>query len=141
MPRDRRDDRRGRQWRSRPRHPDLGGGRGRAAEADTAKYSGTKATGPAEVTADNGFAAMGLPDVLVERLARDGITEPFAIQTATIPDALAGKDVLGRAQTGSGKTLGFGLPLLTRLMGDRSKSKRPRAVILVPTRELAQQVN
>ena len=112
------------------------------AEADTwVKYSGTKASGPAEVTQDNGFAAMGLPDVLVDRLARDGITEPFAIQTATIPDALAGKDLLGRAQTGSGKTLGFGLPLLTRLMGEKSKAKRPRAIILVPTRELAMQVN
>ncbi|MDO5502623.1 MAG: DEAD/DEAH box helicase, partial [Actinomycetia bacterium] len=112
------------------------------AEADTwVKYSGTKASGPAEVTEDNGFAAMGLPAVLVERLARDGITEPFAIQTATIPDALAGKDVLGRAQTGSGKTLGFGLPLLARLAGSKSKPKRPRAVILVPTRELAMQVS
>ena len=112
------------------------------AEADTwVKYSGTKASGPAEVTEDNGFAALGLPDVLVQRLARDGITEPFAIQTATIPDALAGKDLLGRAQTGSGKTLGFGLPLLTRLMGEKSKPKRPRAIILVPTRELAMQVN
>ncbi|NLX00557.1 MAG: DEAD/DEAH box helicase, partial [Actinomycetales bacterium] len=54
---------------------------------------------------------MGLPEVIVQRLAADGITEPFAIQAATIPDALEGKDVLGRAQTGSGKTLGFGLPL------------------------------
>ena len=93
------------------------------------------------MTEDNGFAALDLPAVLVERLARDGITQPFAIQTVTIPDALAGRDVLGRAQTGSGKTLGFGLPLLTRLMGARSKPRKPRAIVLVPTRELAMQVN
>ncbi|MGA8047892.1 MAG: DEAD/DEAH box helicase [Dermatophilaceae bacterium] len=112
------------------------------AEADTyVRYSGARASGPAKVTDDNGFAAMGLPMVLVERLARDGITEPFAIQSTTIPDALAGRDVLGRAQTGSGKTLGFGLPLLTRLMGSKSRPKRPRAIVLVPTRELAMQVN
>ncbi|MEO7448890.1 MAG: DEAD/DEAH box helicase, partial [Humibacillus sp.] len=60
--------------------------------------------GPVEVSADNGFAALGLPERLVERLAREGISAPFPIQTATIPDALAGKDVLGRGQTGSGKT-------------------------------------
>jgi len=112
------------------------------AEADTwVKYSGARASGPATVTVDNGFAALGLPDVFVERLARDGITQPFPIQEATIPDALAGRDVLGRAQTGSGKTLGFGLPLLTRLQGATSRPKHPRAVILVPTRELAMQVN
>jgi superfamily II DNA/RNA helicase len=112
------------------------------AEADTyVKYSGARATGPVAVTQDNGFAALDLPAVLVERLARDGITMPFEIQTVTIPDALAGRDVLGRAQTGSGKTLGFGLPLLTRLMGDKSRPRKPRAVILVPTRELAMQVN
>ena len=64
-----------------------------------------------EVAEDNGFAALGLPEVLVERLARDAITTPFAIQAAAIPDALAGKDVLGRGQTGSGKTLAFGLPM------------------------------
>jgi superfamily II DNA/RNA helicase len=112
------------------------------AEADTyVRYSGARASGPAKVTDDNGFAAMGLPMALVERLARDGITEPFAIQSTTIPDALAGRDVLGRAQTGSGKTLGFGLPLLTRLMGSTSRPRRPRAIVLVPTRELAMQVN
>ncbi len=72
--------------------------------------------GPVEVAADNGFAALGLPERLVERLAREGITTPFPIQAATIPDALAGKDVLGRGQTGSGKTLAFGLPLIARLL-------------------------
>ncbi|SDD77372.1 DEAD/DEAH box helicase [Auraticoccus monumenti] len=88
--------------------------------------------------ADNGFAGLGLPAVLVDALSAQGITTPFPIQSATIPDALAGKDVLGRGQTGSGKTLGFGLPLLTRLAEGRRG--RTRAVVLVPTRELAMQV-
>ena len=74
-------------------------------------------------------------------MARDGITTPFPIQTATIPDALAGKDVLGRGQTGSGKTLGFGLPTLMRLAGGHTESRRPRGLVLVPTRELAMQVH
>jgi superfamily II DNA/RNA helicase len=75
-------------------------------------------------------------------LARRGITEPFAIQARALPDALAGRDVLGRAQTGSGKTLAFGLPLLTRLStdGSRRTALMPRALVLVPTRELARQV-
>lgn len=111
-------------------------------EADTwTKASRTSLTGPVEVAEDNGFAAAGLPPVLVERLARDGITTPFPIQAATIPDALAGKDVLGRGQTGSGKTLAFGLPLLARLAGGRARSRKPRALVLVPTRELAMQVS
>ena len=109
----------------------------------------TKATrtavsdGPVEVSEDNGFAALGLPPRLVERLARDGITTPFPIQVATIPDALAGRDVLGRGQTGSGKTLAFGLPTLARLVADgpTSAPRRPRAIVLVPTRELAMQVS
>lgn len=90
---------------------------------------------------DNGFAALGLPEVLVERLAREGITEPFPIQSATIPDALAGRDVLGRGRTGSGKTLSFGLPTITRLMGTKARPNKPRAIVLVPTRELAMQVS
>jgi superfamily II DNA/RNA helicase len=94
------------------------------------------------IAADNGFAAVGLPAALVERLARDGITTPFPIQTATIPDALAGRDVLGRGQTGSGKTFAFGLPTLARLAaGDRALARRPRALILTPTRELAMQIS
>jgi superfamily II DNA/RNA helicase len=91
--------------------------------------------------APSGFAALGVPRRLVRTMARDGITEPFEIQTATVPDALAGKDVLGRGQTGSGKTLAFGLPLLTRLSGERAtRPGHPRALVLVPTRELAMQV-
>jgi superfamily II DNA/RNA helicase len=99
-------------------------------------------TTPVAIAQDNGFAALGLPAPLVERLARDGITTPFPIQTATIPDALAGRDVLGRGQTGSGKTFAFGLPTLTRLAaGDRALARRPRALILTPTRELAIQIS
>ncbi|WP_327152656.1 DEAD/DEAH box helicase [Nostocoides japonicum] len=109
-------------------------------EADVWTAYRPKAAVAAEVTEDNGFAALGLPERLVERLARDGITEPFPIQAATIPDALAGRDVLGRGQTGSGKTLAFGLPTLARLAGGRSRPKQPRSVVLVPTRELAMQV-
>ena len=86
------------------------------------------------------FAELGLPIPLTCALANSGITEPFPIQTATIPDALAGRDVLGRGKTGSGKTLAFGLPMLTRLMGAKSEPMHPRALILVPTRELAMQV-
>ncbi|MGK4582299.1 DEAD/DEAH box helicase [Kitasatospora sp. HPMI-4] len=87
------------------------------------------------------FGDLGLPDEVVRALAKRGVTTPFPIQAATIPDALAGKDVLGRGRTGSGKTLSFGLPLLTRLAdGDRTKPKHPRGLILVPTRELAMQV-
>jgi superfamily II DNA/RNA helicase len=110
--------------------------------ADTwTKATRASITGPVEVAEDNGFAALGLPERLVERLARDGIASPFPIQAATIPDALAGRDVLGRGQTGSGKTLAFGLPTLTRLSGRQSTPKRPRALVLVPTRELAMQVS
>jgi superfamily II DNA/RNA helicase len=87
-----------------------------------------------------GFSDLGLPRPLVQALARDGIEAPFPIQTATIPDALAGRDVLGRGQTGSGKTLAFGLPLLTMLAGESAARGRPLAVVLVPTRELAAQV-
>lgn len=88
------------------------------------------------------FAALGLPPALVRALARQGITAPFEIQRATVPDALAGRDVLGRGQTGSGKTLAFGLPLLARIAsGDRARPLHPRALVLVPTRELAMQVN
>ncbi|GGU94816.1 hypothetical protein GCM10010182_08790 [Actinomadura cremea] len=86
------------------------------------------------------FAELGLPAALVSGLARQGIEAPFPIQAAAIPDVMAGRDVLGRGKTGSGKTLAFGLPLLARLAGRRAAPKRPLALILVPTRELAQQV-
>ncbi|MFL6167342.1 MAG: DEAD/DEAH box helicase, partial [Ornithinibacter sp.] len=112
------------------------------AEADEWTHYSSHKGEAKEVTEDNGFAALGVPERLVERLARDGITEPFPIQAATIPDALAGRDVLGRGRTGSGKTLAFGLAMITRLAdGTRPESKRPRSLILVPTRELAMQVS
>ena len=84
------------------------------------------------------FARLGLPDSLVRALSKSGIAEPFPVQEATIPDALAGKDVSAKAPTGSGKTLAFGLPLIARV--DRADRYRPRALILAPTRELAEQI-
>lgn len=86
------------------------------------------------------FRELGLPAPLVAALAERGIEAPFAIQARALPDALAGRDVLGRAQTGSGKTLAFGLPTLARLTGAPSRERAPRGLVLVPTRELAQQV-
>ncbi|MEU5946232.1 DEAD/DEAH box helicase [Micromonospora sp. NPDC047465] len=86
------------------------------------------------------FALTGLAPALLAELAAQGITEPFPIQSATLPDSLAGRDVLGRGRTGSGKTLAFGLPLLSRTAGRRARAGRPLALVLVPTRELAQQV-
>ncbi|MGW6280524.1 DEAD/DEAH box helicase [Kribbella sp. NPDC055071] len=88
------------------------------------------------------FAALGVPDVLASALAATGVTKPFPIQAATLPDSLAGKDVLGRGRTGSGKTYAFVLPVLARLATGRTKRKpnRPRALILAPTRELATQI-
>src|SRR6202023_4405689 len=84
------------------------------------------------------FAALGVSAELVSTLGRLGITEPFPIQALTIPDALAGRDLCGKAKTGSGKTLAFGLPLLERI--GRAEPKTPRALVLTPTRELANQV-
>jgi superfamily II DNA/RNA helicase len=84
------------------------------------------------------FAEMGLPRALVNSLAAQGITEPLPIQTATIADAMAGRDVCGKAPTGSGKTLAFALPMAARL--DRAQPKRPKGLILAPTRELAAQI-
>ncbi|TQF68239.1 DEAD/DEAH box helicase [Rhodococcus spelaei] len=86
------------------------------------------------------FAALGLPPLLVQSLNREKITAPFPIQAATIPDILAGRDVLGRGPTGSGKTLAFGLPMLVRLAGAPSAPGRPRGLVLAPTRELAAQI-
>ncbi|WP_405944308.1 DEAD/DEAH box helicase [Streptomyces sp. NBC_00932] len=93
---------------------------------------------PAEPTVT--FGSLGLPDGIVRKLAQNGVTAPFPIQAATIPDALAGKDILGRGRTGSGKTLSFGLPLLATLAGGHTEKKKPRGIILTPTRELAMQV-
>ncbi|MEW2294515.1 DEAD/DEAH box helicase [Streptomyces sp. NPDC006743] len=86
------------------------------------------------------FAGLALPAEVLRTLSGRGVRAPFPIQAATLPDALKGRDVLGRGRTGSGKTLAFGLPLLTRTAGRRARPKQPLALILVPTRELAQQV-
>ncbi|MFD9326147.1 DEAD/DEAH box helicase [Streptomyces sp. NPDC060065] len=86
------------------------------------------------------FDELDLPVELLKTLTSLGVNEPFPIQAATLPNSLAGRDVLGRGRTGSGKTLAFGLALLVRTAGQRAESKKPLALILVPTRELAQQV-
>ena len=88
------------------------------------------------------FAELGVPDALVKVLAGRGITSPFPIQAATLPDSLAGRDVLGRGRTGSGKTVAFAVPTITRLTdsGKSRRPSRPRALVLLPTRELANQV-
>ncbi|WP_336051822.1 DEAD/DEAH box helicase, partial [Streptomyces sp. CA2R101] len=86
------------------------------------------------------FAALDMPPALLAALTAEGVTSPFPIQAATLPNSLAGRDVLGRGRTGSGKTLAFGLALLARTAGLRAEPGRPLALVLVPTRELAQQV-
>jgi superfamily II DNA/RNA helicase len=89
------------------------------------------------------FRALGVPPVLRQVLADRSITTPTPIQAATLPDSLAGRDVLGRGRTGSGKTYAFVLPVLARLAASRSRRqpRRPRALILAPTRELATQID
>ena len=88
------------------------------------------------------FARLGVPTPLIDALARLGITTPTPIQAATLPDSLAGKDVLGRGKTGSGKSFAFLLPVVARLTADRVRRqpRRPRALILAPPRELASQL-
>ncbi|MEM9465369.1 MAG: DEAD/DEAH box helicase [Actinomycetota bacterium] len=87
------------------------------------------------------FAELGVPAAIVDTLESSGITEPFPIQAQTIPDLLAGRDVIGRAPTGSGKTLAFGIPLVARVLdAGPARKKRPRALVLAPTRELAGQI-
>ena len=94
------------------------------------------------------FSSLGVPEVLVRSLAAREISAPFPIQTATLPDALAGRDVLGRGRTGSGKTLAFSLPMVARLARlveasagrPARRPRRPRGLVLAPTRELATQI-
>lgn len=86
------------------------------------------------------FVSLGVPENLARVLTAAGITEPFPIQRATLPATLEGRDVLGRGRTGSGKTLAFALPVVARLAGGRTIARRPRALILAPTRELATQI-
>ncbi|WP_336646044.1 DEAD/DEAH box helicase [Microbacterium sp. USHLN186] len=88
------------------------------------------------------FLDLGVPAALADVLAADGKTEPFAIQRDTLPDSLAGRDLLGRGRTGSGKTIAFSLPLVARLAasGATTRAGRPRGLVLAPTRELATQI-
>jgi superfamily II DNA/RNA helicase len=111
-----------------------------ASSASNTKTSNTTAT--ATATATTTFAELGVPGILIKALGEQGITAPFPIQAATLPDTLAGRDVLGRGRTGSGKTYAFALPVLARLAASRSPRQpgRPRALILAPTRELATQI-
>ncbi|MGI9062451.1 MAG: DEAD/DEAH box helicase [Pseudonocardiaceae bacterium] len=102
----------------------------------------SRSTHPAPAPVATGFTGLGVPAPIVSALAAQGITEPFPIQTATLPDSLEGRDVLGRGRTGSGKTLAFAVPTVTALdvSGNPRTPNRPRALVLVPTRELANQV-
>ena len=87
------------------------------------------------------FRDLGIAPALANALNVQGITHPFPIQIATLPDALAGHDILGRGQTGSGKTLAFGLALLTNISNKQARPHKPLALVLTPTRELAQQID
>ncbi|MFJ1790328.1 DEAD/DEAH box helicase [Kitasatospora griseola] len=119
----------------RPRRPRRGAAPVAAPAEDFTPVQGTPSRPPAA-----SFAELKLPAGLLKELGAQGVTEPFPIQAATLPDALAGRDVLGRGRTGSGKTLAFGLPLLVRTAGKRATARHPLGLVLVPTRELAQQV-
>ncbi|NBT49448.1 MAG: DEAD/DEAH box helicase, partial [Actinobacteria bacterium] len=98
----------------------------------------------AEAIIETRFEDMGLHPRLVEALIKMGAITPFPIQQATIPAAISGRDVLGRGKTGSGKTIAFAIPLITKLVAQGSqprKPNRPRALVLAPTRELADQID
>ncbi|WP_308491891.1 DEAD/DEAH box helicase [Microbacterium terrisoli] len=86
------------------------------------------------------FLSLGVPEKLADVLAASGKTEAFPIQTDTLPDSLSGRDVLGRGRTGSGKTIAFAVPLVARLTGTSARPRRPRGLVLAPTRELASQI-
>ena len=97
---------------------------------------------PSQSPGETTFAELGVPETLTRALFEQGITSPFPIQRLTLPDSLAGRDLLGRGQTGSGKTIAFALPVIVRLSADNTRARGglPRSLILVPTRELAAQV-
>ena len=102
--------------------------------------SATTVTADAAPLSDVSFAELGVPEKLIKPLAALGAVSPFPIQAATLPVSLSGRDVLGRGRTGSGKTIAFAVPLVTRLTGGRRTPLRPRGLVLLPTRELALQV-
>ncbi|MCF3961138.1 DEAD/DEAH box helicase, partial [Streptomyces fuscigenes] len=115
-----------------------GAGRGRAV-AQPRAFTAPEPITPALPPVDS-FEETGLPEALLTALRAEGVTAPFPVQAATLPNSLAGRDVLGRGRTGSGKTLAFGLSMVARTAGLRAQPRRPLAMVLVPTRELAQQV-
>ncbi|CAM5460814.1 DEAD/DEAH box helicase [Streptomyces badius] len=120
---------------SRPRPA----GHGRRPVAVQGEFAPPRTTTPA-LPAVETFADLSLTAPLLAELTAQGVSVPFPIQGATLPNTLAGRDVLGRGRTGSGKTLAFGLALLARTAGRRAEPRQPLALVLVPTRELAQQV-
>jgi superfamily II DNA/RNA helicase len=119
--------------------PARSGGYGRRPAAVQGEFALPRTVTPS-LPAVEGFADLDMPEQLLAELGRQGVTVPFPIQGATLPNSLVGRDVLGRGRTGSGKTLAFGLALLARTAGQRAEPRQPLALILVPTRELAQQV-
>ncbi|MGW0392540.1 DEAD/DEAH box helicase [Streptomyces sp. NPDC003042] len=119
--------------------PRRSGGYGRRPAAVQGEFALPKTITPA-LPAVEAFADLDMPAPLLAALGAEGVSMPFPIQGATLPNTLAGRDVLGRGRTGSGKTLAFGLALLARTAGQRAEPRQPLALILVPTRELAQQV-
>ncbi|GAB2767262.1 DEAD/DEAH box helicase [Streptomyces bullii] len=119
--------------------PSRSGGYGRRPAAVQGEFALPKTITPA-LPAVEGFADLDMPRELLAVLGSQGVTVPFPIQAATLPNSLVGRDVLGRGRTGSGKTLAFGLALLARTAGQRAEAGQPLGLILVPTRELAQQV-
>ncbi len=116
-----------------------GGGGGRRPAALQGEFAVPVTITPG-LPAVESFADLDMPAPLLAALRTEGVTVPFPIQGATLPNSLAGRDVLGRGRTGSGKTLAFGLAMLARTEGQRAEPRQPLALVLVPTRELAQQV-
>jgi superfamily II DNA/RNA helicase len=131
--------------RAKPGPSAPAGAASRLAQNASAPHDRARAAGPAPTRAAVAplrvtFAELGVPGPLMAVLADAGISVPFPIQAAALPDALAGRDVLGRGQTGSGKTLAFSIPLVAGLADGFTSAGRPRGLVLVPTRELASQV-
>ncbi|MEV5609293.1 DEAD/DEAH box helicase [Streptomyces sp. NPDC052225] len=132
--------------RRRSPRPATAGGKRRAPEQQRRQqptppreFTMPENTTPALPPVDT-FAELDMPAALLKTLTAQGVTAPFPIQAATLPNSLAGRDLLGRGRTGSGKTLAFGLPMLARTAGAKAEPRTPLALVLVPTRELAQQV-
>ncbi|WP_406305602.1 DEAD/DEAH box helicase [Streptomyces sp. NBC_00885] len=125
---------------SRAKGPAKGSGKAPARKAAPPQEFTLPETITPALPAVEAFDELDMPAALLKTLVAQGVTEPFPIQAATLPNSLAGRDILGRGRTGSGKTLAFGLALLARTAGRRAESKAPLALVLVPTRELAQQV-